>query len=517
MSSIPSVPEFYADRGLFITGATGFLGKVLLEKLLRSCPDIKSYYLLIRPKKGKESQERLEEIFDSKLFDKVRNLYPDFKLKCFAVEGDIIKEGFGIEQSQLDILAREVSVVFHSAATIKFDEEMKLSVEMNVVGVRRMLELCKQLPNLVSFVHISTAYANCDQSEIREEIYPPPLSPKQLLSAVEWMDAETLNTLTPKMVGNRPNTYTYTKSIAESLINEEHGSIPTAIFRPSIVGATYMEPIGGWVDNVNGPTGLLAAIGKGVLRIMKGDFNATADLIPADLATNMLVCIGWYTGTHRSEKMKVFNCTSGQLNKLTWGQIERASYNYMMKNPLENVARIPNPRFTKSVIWHDMNVLFDHMLPAYMMDFYMWISGRRRMFVRIQDKLRKAVGSLEYFTSKDWVFSNDNMFMLEECLSPEDRKTFVFNPKTIDWPTYMETYCLGTKRFVLKEEISQLPQARKSLQRLQRLHFLFNIVIFVVIWRLLVKRVAVARVIWNMVLGWAVRILQKLPGFARST
>lgn len=67
MSSIPSVPEFYADRGIFITGATGFLGKVLLEKLLRSCPDIKGLYLLIRPKKGKEIQERLEEIFDSKV------------------------------------------------------------------------------------------------------------------------------------------------------------------------------------------------------------------------------------------------------------------------------------------------------------------------------------------------------------------------------------------------------------------------------------------------------------------
>lgn len=67
MSSIPSLPEFYAGRGIFITGATGFLGKVLVEKLMRSCPDIKALYLLIRPKKGKDSQERLEEIFDSKV------------------------------------------------------------------------------------------------------------------------------------------------------------------------------------------------------------------------------------------------------------------------------------------------------------------------------------------------------------------------------------------------------------------------------------------------------------------
>ncbi|XP_045176166.1 fatty acyl-CoA reductase 1-like [Mercenaria mercenaria] len=517
MSSFPSVPEFYAGRGIFITGGTGFLGKALIEKLLRSCPDIKALYLMIRPKKGKECQERLEEIFESTLFDKVHKQYPEFKAKCIAVEGDIVKDGLGISQSNMEMLAREVSVVFHSAATIKFDEEMKLSVEMNIVGVQRMLELSRKLPKLISFVHISTAYANCNIMEIKEEIYPPPLQPKQLLSAVGWMDAETLDILTPKMVGSRPNTYTYTKSIAEALLKESAGSLPVAIFRPSIVGATYQEPIAGWVDNLNGPTGLFAAIGKGVLRIMKGDFSATADIIPVDLATNMLIAVGWYTAIHKPDALKVFNCTSGQINRFTWGQMERMSFEYFMKNPLENVARIPNPRFTKSVLWHDMNVIFDQILPAYMMDFYMWISGRRRMFVRIQGKLQKAVSSLEFFTSKGWTFSNDNMFMLEKALSAEDRKTFTFNPKTIHWPTYMEAFCLGTKRFVLKEELSQLPHARKALLRLQRLHLAFNILVFVIVWRLLVKRVTVARLLWNMVLGWASKMLQKFPGFAKST
>ncbi|XP_052801247.1 fatty acyl-CoA reductase 1-like [Mya arenaria] len=517
MSSVPSIPEFYAGRSIFITGATGFLGKILVEKLLRSCPDVKCVYLLIRPKKGKETQERLEEILESKLFGKVKADNPDFRSKCKAIEGDIIKEGLGIDQSDLDILSKEVSVVFHSAATIKFDEEMKLSAEMNVSGVKSMLEICKKLPNLASFTHISTAYANCDQEKITEDIYDPPLKPDQLLSACSWMDAETMNTLTPKMIGSRPNTYTYTKSIAEYLIKQEAGSLPVAIFRPSIVGATYQEPFRGWVDNVNGPTGLLAAIGKGVLRIMKGDHDATADLIPADLATNMLIAVGWYTAVHKPDEIKVFNCTSGGINKMTWGEMEKLSFDCLMKNPLENVARIPNPRFTKSVVWHDANVLFDHLLPAYVMDLYMWLSGRRRMFVRIQDKLRKAVGTLEFFTTREWQFSYDNMYMLEGLLSEEDKKNFKFNPKCIHWPTYMEAYCLGTKSYVLKEQLSDLPNARKAMVRLQRLTLAFQIVVFVIVWRLLVKRVAVARVLWNMVLGWVSKLLQKIPGFARST
>ena len=62
-------------------------------------------------------------------------------------------------------------------------------------------------------------------------------------SFISWMDTESLNTLTPKMIGNRPNTYTYTKSIAEALLKDEYGTLPVAIFRPSIVGATYTEPV----------------------------------------------------------------------------------------------------------------------------------------------------------------------------------------------------------------------------------------------------------------------------------
>ena len=67
MAATPSIPEFYAGRSIFITGGTGFMGKCLIEKLLRGCPDIKRIYLLIRPKKGKDAQERLDEILDSQV------------------------------------------------------------------------------------------------------------------------------------------------------------------------------------------------------------------------------------------------------------------------------------------------------------------------------------------------------------------------------------------------------------------------------------------------------------------
>lgn len=59
---VSAVVNFYADKSVFVTGGTGFLGLTLVEKLLRCCPDLKNIYMLIRPKKGKEASERLKEI-----------------------------------------------------------------------------------------------------------------------------------------------------------------------------------------------------------------------------------------------------------------------------------------------------------------------------------------------------------------------------------------------------------------------------------------------------------------------
>jgi len=58
------IQEFYHGQSVFITGGTGFMGKLLIEKLLRTCPGMMSIYLLVRPKKGKDVHQRTEEIFD---------------------------------------------------------------------------------------------------------------------------------------------------------------------------------------------------------------------------------------------------------------------------------------------------------------------------------------------------------------------------------------------------------------------------------------------------------------------
>ena len=62
------IDNFYRGRSIFITGATGFMGKVLVEKLLRSCPGIKNIYVLMRPKEENvDTKKRLEELVNTRV------------------------------------------------------------------------------------------------------------------------------------------------------------------------------------------------------------------------------------------------------------------------------------------------------------------------------------------------------------------------------------------------------------------------------------------------------------------
>ena len=127
-SSYPQQSEimnFYSQKSIFITGATGFLGKVLLEKLLRSCYDLKRIYVLVRHKKGSTPAQRLNELVGCKLFENVKQCHPEFKSKLEAIEGDLVEPNMGISPDDEKRIVENVSIVFHSAATIRFDEPLK--------------------------------------------------------------------------------------------------------------------------------------------------------------------------------------------------------------------------------------------------------------------------------------------------------------------------------------------------------------------------------------------------------
>lgn len=85
--------------------------------------------------------------------------------------------------------------------------------------------------------------------------------------------------------------------------------------------------------------------------------------------------------------------------------------------------------------------------------------------MRVQQKIHRAVTCLQFFTTHEWRFLNDNMMELITKMHPEDRDKFDFNVTKIEWRTYFESYVLGTRRYIMKEDPKTLEIAKKKLQR----------------------------------------------------
>ncbi len=227
-------------------------------------------------------------------------------------------------------------------------------------------------------IHVSTCYAYSDRKEIDEVLYSPPVSPQLIIDLVDWMDDELVNSLTPKLLGERPNTYTYTKALAESLLVNECGRLPVAIVRPSIVTASWREPLPGWVDNTNAGTGIILNIGNGLLRTLRSNEKSCIDLIPVDTVINLMIAVAWYTATQRPDSVLVYNSSSGISNKITYKEFKEYSVSTWRQYPSARIFRYPGVRFTETIIFIKFSHYFNHIIPAYIFDTFLATTGRER-------------------------------------------------------------------------------------------------------------------------------------------
>lgn len=106
------------------------------------------------------------------VFDRIRETYPERLNKIVSVSGDISKPNIGLSNENLRLLKDNVNIVFHSAATVRFDQSIKEAVILNTLGSKRLWDLCLEMKNLKSIVHVSTAYSNPARSTVDETVYP---------------------------------------------------------------------------------------------------------------------------------------------------------------------------------------------------------------------------------------------------------------------------------------------------------------------------------------------------------
>ncbi|XP_049767050.1 fatty acyl-CoA reductase 1-like isoform X1 [Schistocerca cancellata] len=467
----PRVPQWYAGRSVLVTGATGFLGIAIVEKLLRSCPDIGTIYMLVRPKRGQDPQARLEAYVSNVVFSKVQEEQPDFARHLSVIAGDVSSPDFRLAEQEMAALRRDVSIVFHCAASVRFDDSLRQAVTTNVVGTKRVLQLAEQLPNLQVFLYISTSFCQSDHQVVEEKLYPAKADPEMIMNIVSSMDDDLLGLITPKLLGNLPNTYALTKNLTEELVARYSDRLPIVIARPSIVVLAWKEPLEGWVPNMNGPLGFLVAGGKGVLRAILADFSLSSDLIPIDCTVNAIITVAWHVAETRQPSPYVCNITNGNQNKVTWASIlKNLKRINTTEVPLRPVLWYGEPIVTTSVVWYTICHFFLEVLPAHVLDFFIRLSGRKPFLVKVNNRLQSAKIMLRYYMLHEWTFINRNIISLYKSMAPEDQEIFYFNLNDIDQYEFCKKGIIGAKRYLLNESLDDIPGDLRYMRRMYLLH-----------------------------------------------
>lgn len=161
-----------------------------------------------------------------------------------AVAGDCTVEGLGLSAGDRALLQAEVNVVVHSAASVRFDDSLQRAVLLNTRGAREVAALALGMPELRVLVHVSTTYCNTHQPVIEEKVYPMPTETRadwnQVIQVAETLGEKETETMVRR--GYQPNTYTFSKALAEHVMADHSDRLNVAIFRPAI-GGCHCETI----------------------------------------------------------------------------------------------------------------------------------------------------------------------------------------------------------------------------------------------------------------------------------
>ncbi|NP_001036967.1 fatty-acyl reductase [Bombyx mori] len=448
-----TVREFYDGKSVFITGATGFLGKAYVEKLAYSCPGIVSIYILIRDKKGSNTEERMRKYLDQPIFSRIKYEHPEYFKKIIPISGDITAPKLGLCDEERNILINEVSIVIHSAASVKLNDHLKFTLNTNVGGTMKVLELVKEMKNLAMFVYVSTAYSNTSQRILEEKLYPQSLNLNEIQKfAEEHYILGKDNDEMIKFIGNHPNTYAYTKALAENLVAEEHGEIPTIIIRPSIITASAEEPVRGFVDSWSGATAMAAFALKGWNNIMYSTGEENIDLIPLDYVVNLtLVAIAKYKPT---KEVTVYHVTTSDLNPISIRRIFIKLSEFASKNPTSNAAPFAaTTLLTKQKPLIKLVTFLMQTTPAFLADLWMKTQRKEAKFVKQHNLVVRSRDQLEFFTSQSWLLRCERARVLSAALSDSDRAVFRCDPSTIDWDQYLPIYFEGINKHLFKNKL----------------------------------------------------------------
>ncbi len=384
-----------AGKRIAITGATGFLGTALVERLMRGAPDCELVLLVRAGRRSTPSQRARREIFRNNAFDRLladrgkEEFWDEVDRRVTVIEGDVGRDGLGLDDEGRAAMAA-CDIVIHSAATVSFDAPLDGAVEVNLLGPTRIVETLHDLGVRPHFVAVSTCYVAGNRRGS---------APEQLLSDspfhidVDWrsevtaarrtrsdFDAESraaeqleefrkqarnelgaagtpllaakTEQLRQRWVNDQlveagraraaslgwPDAYAYTKALGERALDESRGDVPVSIVRPSIIESAWAEPVPGWIKGFRMAEPIIISYARGLLKEFPGVPEGVIDVIPVDLVVAAIIGVaarGPVPGENdQPAPIDITQVASGTRNPLRYRKLVDLVSTWFTENPL---------------------------------------------------------------------------------------------------------------------------------------------------------------------------------------
>ena len=396
---MPAAVEKLRAKRFFVTGATGFVGTALLERILRCVPDSR-VVLLVRDGRRRDAAARVQrEILRNNAFDRLRAELGEDGFTRMAedrisvVPGDVGSDGLGLDDRGQEALA-SCDVVLHSAATVAFDAPLDRAVEVNLLGPVRVAEAIGSAcgthgtprPHLVT---VSTCYVAGNRrgaapeepvrenpffvdidwrSEVtaarrtrgdtdaasrtserlgefsaraRSQLGPaggPALAERTERLRREWVSDAMVEAGRARAASlGWPDAYALTKALGEVALTEATADAaqPVSIVRPSIIESALAEPEPGWIRGFRMAEPIILSYARGLLREFPGVPEGIVDVIPVDLVVAAILAAAASPPPPEGDP-SIVQVASGERNPLRYQVLVHNVREWFTEHPLHD-------------------------------------------------------------------------------------------------------------------------------------------------------------------------------------
>jgi len=500
-----SVRRAFADKHVLLIGVTGFIGKVWLANTLLDLPDVKRIYLLIRRQKSNPAERRFEKMIeDSPVFDPLFERYgdglPDFlREKIEVVEGDVTQPGLGLTELTARILQKNLDLIVNSSGLTDFNPDLRDALATNTDAAVNILEFVRSSDH-AGLLHLSTCYVAGEQDGRVGERLTPNYTPRAVAgfdAEQEWralqevvknaeihaeseevtsglrMQAQSKEHAAKNLQGaalenqirkNRvrwlktylteagtrrakelgwPNTYTLTKSLAESLIAKYGAGLPVAVVRPAIVETSVAKPFLGWNEGINTSASLSYLLGT-YFRQLPSNESKRLDIIPVDAVCSGMTLIAAAVMERRHDPL--YQLATSVTNPCDMGRsIELTSLahrkHYRAQEGLESWLRLRFDAIPVSKTrYNRMSAPAQKAIVKSIQRIMSPLPLKKAPLVKTERNLERLEKLIELF--EPFILLNEHDFIAENieklsyALVPEEQDQFGYDTRGLDWWEY---------------------------------------------------------------------------------